>query len=61
LSEHFAGELMTPKRVTLQDWPVIAEQWRKYFSSRHTSTLQPAPPAADAARQAGETISSDSH
>ena len=57
LSEHFAGELMTPRRVTLQDWPVIAEQWRKYFSNRHTSTLLPAPPVDVAPAPAGDTVS----
>ena len=57
LATHFAGELMTPRRVTLQDWPVIAEQWRKYFSNRHTSTLLPAPPVEGAAGQASDTAS----
>jgi hypothetical protein len=61
LNAHFAGELMTPRRVTGQDWPSIAEQWRKYFSNQHTSTLQPASPAASAAQQAGDTVGSASN
>lgn len=61
LNTHFAGELMTPRRVTLQDWPVIAEQWRKYFSNRHTSTLPPAPPVDDVAGQARDTASGGSN
>jgi hypothetical protein len=48
LTEHFAGELMTPRRIRVQDWPVIATQWRKYFSNPHTSTLQSETPAGGA-------------
>ena len=57
LTEHFAGELMTPRRIRVQDWPVIATQWRKYFSNPHTSTLLPAPPVDGAAAKAGDTVS----
>ena len=51
LTEHFAGELMTPRRIRVEDWPVIATQWRKYFSNPHTSTLQQSPPVTGATEQ----------
>jgi hypothetical protein len=60
LAAHFAGELMTPARVTIEDWPLIALQWRKYFSNPHTSLLQPAA-AANGAVDSGVAAPAAAH
>jgi len=42
LHEHFAGELKPATRTTIQDWPLIDEEWRNYFllSPGHNRAVQ---------------------
>lgn len=39
LAQHYAGELRPAVRVTMEDWPVIDQQWKDFFINRRQAKV----------------------